>query len=126
MATTTSAYSVIPLGEAAHEAAERGFGLGVEADAGRSRVYVRRDAGIGSFGVNAFFQAGKGGIVIGEHDEVGVAASRHEELYVVVSGAATFTIDGEEIGLPQGTAVFVPDVATKRGAIATVAAALVR
>jgi tetratricopeptide (TPR) repeat protein len=118
MATTTSAYSLIPLGEAAHEAAERGFGLGAEADAGRGRVYVRRDADINSFGVNAFFQAAKGAVVIGEHDEVGVAASRHEELYVVVSGAATFTIDGEEVDARQGTAIFVRDVATRRGAVA--------
>lgn len=118
MATTTSAYSLIPLGEAAQEAADRGFGLGVEADAGRGRVYIRRDAEISSFGVNAFFQASKDGIVIGEHDEIGVAASHHEELYVVLSGACTFTVDGEEIDAPQGTAIFVPDVATKRGAIA--------
>jgi hypothetical protein len=119
MATTTSAYSLIPLDEAAHGAAERGFGLGAEADAGRGRVYIRRDAGIGSFGVNAFFQASRDGIVIGEHDELGVASSHHEELYVVVSGAATFMIGDEEVEARQGTAVFVPDVATKRGAVAT-------
>jgi len=118
MATTTSAYSLIPLGEAAREAADRGFGLGTEADAGRGRVYIRRDAGIGSFGVNAFFQASTGGVVIGEHDEVGIASSRHEELYVVVSGRAAFTIDGEEVEAEPGTAIFVPDVATKRGAVA--------
>jgi mannose-6-phosphate isomerase-like protein (cupin superfamily) len=119
MATTTSAYSLIPLGEAANEAAERGFGLGAEADAGRGRVYIRRDADIGSFGVNAFFQASKGGIVIGEHDELGVASSHHEELYVVVSGEAVFKIGDEEVEARPGTAIFVPDVATKRGAVAT-------
>jgi len=119
MATTTSAYSLIPLGDAAEKAADRGFGLGAEADAGRGRVYIRRDAEIGSFGVNAFFQASRDGIVIGEHDELGVASSHHEELYVVVSGAATFTIGGEEVEAPQGTAIFVPDVATRRGAVAT-------
>jgi mannose-6-phosphate isomerase-like protein (cupin superfamily) len=118
MATTTSAYSLIPLGEAAQEAADRGFGLGTEADAGRGRVYIRRDADINSFGVNAFFQAAKGGIVIGDHDELGVASSHHEELYVVVSGAATFTIGGEDVDAQTGAAVFVPDVATKRGAVA--------
>ena len=118
MATTTSAYSLIPLDEAAQEAAGRGFGLGAEADAGRGRVYIRRDAEIGSFGVNAFFQAARGGIVIGEHDEVGVASSRHEELYVVVAGAASFKIGDDEVEARQGTAIFVPDVATRRGAVA--------
>jgi tetratricopeptide (TPR) repeat protein len=125
MATTTSAYSLIALDEAAQEAAERGFGLGAEADAGRGRVYIRRDAEIGSFGVNVFFQAAKGGIVIGEHDESGVAASRHEELYVVVSGAAAFSIDGGEVDAQQGTAIFVPGIATKRGAVATANGTLV-
>lgn len=119
MATITSAYSLVPLGETARAAAGRGFGLGTEADAGRGRVYLRRDAAIGSFGVNAFFQAAQGGIVIGEHDELGVASSHHEELYVVVSGRALFTIAGEEVDAEQGTAIFVPDVATRRGAVAT-------
>ena len=119
MTTTTSAYSLVPLGDAGRAAADRGFGLGTEADAGRGRVYLRRDADIGSFGVNAFFQAAKGGIVIGEHDELGVASSHHEELYIVVSGAATFTIAGEEVDAQQGAAISVPDVATKRGAVAT-------
>jgi tetratricopeptide (TPR) repeat protein len=119
MATTTSAYSLIPLGDAAQEAADRGFGLGAEGDAGRGRVYIRRDADIGSFGVNAFFQASRDGIVIGEHDELGVASSHHEELYVVVSGSAIFKIGDEEVEARQGTAIFVPDVATRRGAVAT-------
>lgn len=119
MATTTSAYSLIPLGEASREAAGRGFGLGTEADEGRGRVYMRRDLDINSFGINAFFQASEGAVVVGEHDELGVAASHHEELYLVLSGGCTFTIGGEEVDAPQGTAVFVGDVATKRAAVAT-------
>jgi hypothetical protein len=122
MATATaSSYSVITLGEAAEEAAERGFGLGAPApeDGRRGRVALRRELEIGSFGVNAYYQAEQGAPVIGEHDELGPGASGHEELYVVVKGACTFTVDGDEVGAPSGTAVFVRTPAAKRGARAT-------
>lgn len=121
MVTTTS-LSVISLGEAGAAAAANGFGLGgaPDPDAGRrGRVYVRRDLGIESFGVNAFYQATGGAFVIGEHDELGPAGSGHEELYVVVAGGCTFTVDGEELDAPAGTAVFVRDPASKRSARAT-------
>src|SRR4051812_2673641 len=125
MAATTTSYSTLSLEEAAREAAERGFGLplggGAPApeNAGRGRVAVRRDLDINSFGVNAYYQASAGGIVIGEHDELGPGSSGHEELYVVVSGGATFTVDGDEVEAPHGTAVFVRDPASKRAARAT-------
>ena len=120
MATKIS-YSVIALGQAGAEAAERGFGLGNDpaAESGRGRVSVRRDFDIGSFGVNAFFQAASGGIVISEHDEIGPGANRHEELYVVVQGGCIFTVDGDEVDAPQGTALYVGDPAVKRGARST-------
>src|SRR4051794_41290547 len=59
-----------------------------------------------SFGVNAWTAAEAGAQLIGEHDEV---PSGHEELYLITSGAATFTVDGEEIAATAGTVVFVPD-----------------
>jgi hypothetical protein len=121
MATATAtSYSVITLGKAAEEAAERGFGLGPAnpEDGRRGRVYVRRDLDITSFGVNAFYQGESGKVVIGEHEERGPGASGHEELYVVVEGGAKFTVDGDEIDAPRGTAVFVP-AGTKRSALAT-------
>jgi hypothetical protein len=120
-ATTTSSYSVITLGEAAEEAAARGFGLGGPPnpdDGRRGRVYIRRDLDITSFGVNAFYQAQSGAIVIGEHEEVGPGASGHEELYVVVEGGATFTVADEEVEAARGTAIFVR-AGTKRSARAT-------
>jgi hypothetical protein len=122
MATATTSYSAIPLREAAEAAAERGFGLDApsDPDAGRrGRVYIRRDLGIGSFGVNAYYQGVSGTPVIGEHDELGPGASGHEELYLVVEGGCTFTVDGEEVDAPRGTAIFVGDPATKRSAKAT-------
>src|SRR5262249_28612606 len=44
--------------------------------------------------------------------------SGHEELYLVLTGRATFTVAGEEIDAPPGTLVFVRDPAEKRGAVA--------
>jgi len=117
--TTTTPFTVISLDEAGAAAAANGFGLGGEPDPDtgrRGRVYIRRDAGIESFGVNAFYQADGGAFVIGEHDELGPAGGGHEELYVVVAGDCTFTVDGEELDAPVGTAVFVRDPATKRSA----------
>jgi len=118
-ATTTTPFTVISLEEAGAAAAANGFGMGgpPDPDTGRrGRVYIRRDAGIESFGVNAFYQADGGAFVIGEHDELGPAGSGHEELYVVVAGDCTFTVGGEELDAPAGTAIFVSDPATKRSA----------
>ncbi len=120
--TTTTSYSVLSLDKTGAAAADRGFGLDspIDPDTGRrGRVFVRRDFDIGSFGVNAYYQAVSGARVIGEHDELGPGASAHEELYVVVAGGATFTVDGEEVDAPHGTAVFVPDPASRRSARAT-------
>jgi tetratricopeptide (TPR) repeat protein len=68
-----------------------------------------------SFGVNAFTANEAGGRLIGEHDEI---PSGHEELYLITTGLATFTIDGEEIEAGPGTVVYVADPAVKRGAVA--------
>ena len=118
-ATTTTQFTVISLEEAGAAAAANGFGMGGPPDpetGRRGRVYIRRDAGIESFGVNAFYQADGGAFVIGEHDELGPAGSGHEELYVVVAGDCSFTVGGEEFDAPGGTAIFVRDPATKRSA----------
>src|SRR3954465_11027742 len=80
---------------------------------------VRRALGIEAFGVNAF-TADAGVHLIEEHDEVGSAAARHEELYVVLAGHARFTIDGAEHDAPAGTLVFVPDPKSHRAATAVV------
>ncbi len=79
---------------------------------------LRAALGVEAFGVNAWTAKAAGEPVIGEHDEVDVGAAGHEELYLVVAGSATFTIDGEEVAAPTGTLVFVKDPAAKRGAIA--------
>jgi len=108
MATTETSYRTLSLGERAlEEEQERVF------------IPMRRELDIAAFGVNASYQAKAGEPVVGEHDEIGPASDRHEELYVVLQGSATFTVDGEELDAPHGTAVFVPDPASKRKAVAT-------
>jgi hypothetical protein len=65
---------------------------------------VRRHFGIGAFGVNAYTAAEAGQRVVEEHRET----DGHEELYVVASGRATFTLDGDEHDAPAGTLVHCP------------------
>jgi tetratricopeptide (TPR) repeat protein len=79
---------------------------------------VRTHFDIKSFGVNAYGADRPGVEVIEDHDELGPRAGRHEELYFVVDGRATFTVNGDEIDAPAGTFVFVRDPAAKRKAVA--------
>jgi tetratricopeptide (TPR) repeat protein len=79
---------------------------------------VRRHLGINAFGINAWTAQEVGHEIIGEHDEVAGSAAQHEELYLVLKGRATFTVDGEELDAPEGTFVFVRDPAAKRKAVA--------
>jgi len=86
---------------------------------GRVRMEVGRHFGIRSFGTSAY-RSIEGGQVVNEHDEAGfrIGLSGQEELYVVVSGRATFTVNDEKIDAPAGSLVFVRDPAAKRGAVA--------
>ena len=69
---------------------------------------VRHHFGIEAFGVNAWIGRSAGDRVINEHTE----ENGDEELYLVLSGHATFTIGGEDVDAPPGTLVFVePGVA---------------
>ncbi|HSB39761.1 MAG TPA: cupin domain-containing protein [Gaiellaceae bacterium] len=74
---------------------------------------VRRYFDIRAFGCNAYTADEAGQRVVEEHREEG----GHEELYVVVSGRATFMLDGEEHDAPAGTLVHCPP-GTLRGAVA--------
>lgn len=72
---------------------------------------LRKHFGITAFGVNAYTATEAGQDVVEEHNEERLG---HEELYVVVSGRATFVLDGDEVEVPAGSAVFLRDPAVKR------------
>jgi hypothetical protein len=79
---------------------------------------LRSQLRVEAFGVNAWTSTEAGQTLIGEHDEVSDGGPKHEELYVVLSGSATFTLDGVAKAVPAGSLVFVKDPSVRRSAIA--------
>jgi tetratricopeptide (TPR) repeat protein len=77
---------------------------------------IRHHFDVRAFGVNANVAIAPG-VIVEEHDELHTDGGQ-EELYVVVAGHATFTVDGEEVDAPEGTLVFLRDPAAKRAAVA--------
>jgi len=75
---------------------------------------IRHHFGITTFGINAW-RGGQGDEVIKRHHE---SESGAPELYLVLSGHATFTIGGNEVEAPAGMLVFVRDPAVERLAVA--------
>ncbi len=73
---------------------------------------IRRRLGIRAFGMNAYTAEKVGDLVVEEHKE----GTGHEEVYVVVSGLARFTVDGDGFDAPAGTIVYVPDPQVLRAA----------
>jgi quercetin dioxygenase-like cupin family protein len=76
---------------------------------------VRKTLGVTAFGINAYTAAAAGDEVVEDHTEMQLG---HEEIYAVVSGRATFTVDGEEVDAPAGTLVYLDDPAQRRSAVA--------
>ncbi len=79
---------------------------------------VRRYFGIGSFGANASRATADGAVLTHDHTEVDDAGTRHEELFLIVSGHATYRVDGKEFDAPAGTFLYVRDPETMRGVVA--------
>jgi hypothetical protein len=79
---------------------------------------LRRFFGIGSFGANLARATKAGDTLTHDHTEVDDAGTGHEELFLIVSGHATYRVEGEEIDAPAGTFLYVPDPATMRGVVA--------
>jgi hypothetical protein len=75
---------------------------------------IRRTLGITAFGMNAY-TGDAGRHVVEPHTE---GALRHEEVYVILSGLARFTLGEDEVVAGPGTLVYVRDPDTKRGAVA--------
>ena len=72
---------------------------------------LRKHLGITAFGINAYTATEVGQDVVEEHTEERLG---HEEIYLVVSGSATFVLDGEEVEVPAGSVVFLRDPKVKR------------
>jgi hypothetical protein len=77
---------------------------------------VRSVLGLRAFGAAGFVGREPGDLVVEPHTED--EGRGHQELYVVLRGAARFTLDGERLDAPAGTLVVVePHV--RREAVAT-------
>ena len=76
---------------------------------------VRKALGVSAFGINAYTAANAGDEVVEDHTEESLG---HEEIYAVVAGHATFTVDGEDVDAPAGTLVFLDDPKQRRHAVA--------
>ena len=88
---------------------------------------LRRELGITAFGTNAYVAEQAGDLVIERHDELAEDddPGGSEEIYVVVRGAARFTVDGTSVDVPHGGVVAVRDPALVREAVALEAGTLV-
>jgi hypothetical protein len=76
---------------------------------------LRKRLDVRAFGINAYTAAAVGDEVVESHDESDLG---HEEIYVVLTGRATFTVNGEELDVPAGSLVHLPDPALRRHAVA--------
>jgi quercetin dioxygenase-like cupin family protein len=79
---------------------------------------VRAQLGITAFGANGYVAGSVGELVIEDHSE---AESGFEELYIVLSGEVTFTLEGsdgvdESFPMTAGEFIYVPP---ERGRAAT-------
>jgi len=83
-------------------------------------IPVRHRLGVGAFGTNAYRAAQAGDVVVEPHTEWSddPAEPPQQEMYVVVLGHATFTVDGQTIDAPAGTVVFLPEPSAHREAVA--------
>src|ERR671911_1520817 len=80
---------------------------------------LRHRLDVRGFGLNAYSAVAEGDELIEDHTEAADDSTEgHQELYVVLRGAARFTVDGEEHVVPAGSLVFLPDPMTLRHATA--------
>ena len=76
---------------------------------------IRRTLGIEAFGMNAYTAEHAGEDVVERHSEENL---RHEEVYIVLAGRASFELDGDTLDAPAGTIVFLRDPTVRRYATA--------
>jgi tetratricopeptide (TPR) repeat protein len=78
---------------------------------------IRRTLEVTGFGINAYSAENAGDALIEPHDETGPGAGGEEELYLVLSGHATFRVGEEDVDAPAGTMLLV-EIETRRSAVA--------
>jgi tetratricopeptide (TPR) repeat protein len=78
-------------------------------------IPIRHHFGVRALGINAFRGDKAGDRAITEHRE---DWRGHEELYVVLQGHATFSIDGDEVDAPARTIVYLREPTATRSAVA--------
>ena len=78
---------------------------------------VRTALGTRIVGMSAYTAERVGQEVVEDHIESRDGRG-HDEVYIVLRGRATFSLDGEVVDAPAGTLVFVPDLASERAAVA--------
>ena len=78
---------------------------------------IRSELEISAFGINAYV-GDQGERLVGEHTEAGclAGAPQHEELYLVMAGAARFEGEREQVEASAGTLVFFDDPSESRSA----------
>jgi mannose-6-phosphate isomerase-like protein (cupin superfamily) len=76
---------------------------------------LRHHFGLDGFGVNCFVQPEAGGGLVPDHRET---ETRHQELYIVISGRAEFVLEGEPFDCPAVTCIAIRDPEVRRSAIA--------
>jgi len=76
---------------------------------------LRKQLGVRAFGINAYTAAAAGDEVVESHDEADLG---HEEIYVVLTGRATFAVGGETMDVPAGSLMHVADPSLRRQAVA--------
>jgi tetratricopeptide (TPR) repeat protein len=76
---------------------------------------LRKQLDVRAFGINAYTATAVGDEVVESHDESDLG---HEEIYVVLAGRATFTVDGETMDAPAGSLVYLADPSARRHAVA--------
>ena len=78
-------------------------------------IPIREHFGVRAIGIDAYVGEEAGAEVISSDPE------HRRELYLVLEGHATFTVDGDEIDAPARTIVYVRDPNARRGAVAKAA-----
>lgn len=110
--STVATYEMLSLSEKTDELLQE------DAERKVARIQLRRLFDLGAFGAGVHHAPKAGTSISDEHDKTEPGYDGHEELYVVLEGRATITVDGDELDAPAGTVVFVREPGARRAVVA--------